>query len=133
MKWCTKELPSCSKLSLDEVASLQNHTRAAPLRVVGKERLKISFGVYYRLKVILKEVIWSSGSFRPSNDSSCGRWSFGSRGRSKIFVLKGEFVLLTIPSMFLSIFSLIVFLNSSISFLTFLRRSEITSSEEFGH
>ena len=89
MKWRTKELPSYSKLSMDEVASLLNHTRTTPLRVLEKERLKISFRVYCRLRVILKVVMWSNGSFRPSNDSSCERWNFGGRGHYKIFVLKG--------------------------------------------
>ena len=132
MKWRTKELPSYSKLLMEKFANLLNNTRVAPLREVGKERLKISFGVCCKLKVVLKVVMWSSGSFRPLNDSSCERWNFGGRGHSKIFVLKGESILLTIPSKFLSIFSLIAFLNSSISLLMFLRRSEFTSSKDFG-
>ena len=40
-----------------EMANLLNHTHAAPLRVVGKERLKISSGGCCRLKFILKVVI----------------------------------------------------------------------------
>lgn len=117
---------------MDEVASLLNHTCAAPLRVVGKERYKISFGVCYRLKVFLKAVIWSSKSFRQSNDSNCGRQNYNGRGHSKIFIVKGESVLLTISSKFLFVFSLIVFLSLFISFLMFLRRSEFILFEEFG-
>jgi len=65
---------------MDDVVSLLNHTHAAPLRVVGKERHKISSGSCCRLGVILKVVIWSNRSFKPSNDSSCGRWNFGGKG-----------------------------------------------------
>ena len=72
-KWCTKELPSCPKLSMDNVASLLNNTCAAPLRVVGKERHNIPSGGCCKLKVVLKVVMWSSISFRSSNNSSCGR------------------------------------------------------------
>lgn len=132
MKWCIRELPSCSKFSMDDVASFLNHTRAAPLRVVGKEWHKISFGGCCRIKVILKVVIWSSGSFRPSNDSSYGRQNFKGKGHSRNFVVKGESFLLTIPSKFRSVLSLIAFLNLSISLLISLRRSEFTSSQEFG-
>ena len=117
---------------MDDVACLLNHTRTTPLRVVGREWHNISFGGYYRLKVILKVVIWSSGSFKPLNDSSCGRRNFGSIGHSRTFVVKGEFVLLTIPPRFQSVFSLIVFLSSTISLLISLRRSKFASSEVFG-
>ena len=132
MKWRTKELPSCSKLSMDNVASLLNHTYIAPLRVVEKERNNISSRGRCRLKVVLKVVIWSNGSFRPSNDLSYGRWNFGGMGHSRIFAMKGESVLLTISSKFWFVFSLIVFLNSSISFLISLRRFEFALFEEFG-
>lgn len=131
-KWCTKELPSCSKLSMDDVANLLNHTRATPLRVVGKERHKISFRGYCRLRVVLKVVIWSNRSFRPSNDSSYRRQNFRGRRHSRTFLVKGEFVLQTIPFRFRSVFSLIAFLNSSVSLLMPLRRSELASFEEFG-
>ena len=56
---------------MDNIANLLNHTRVAPLRVVGKEQLNISFRGCCRLKIVLKVMIWSSRSFRPSNDSSC--------------------------------------------------------------
>ena len=132
MKCDTKELPSCSKLSMDNVASLLNHTYIAPLRVVGKERHNISSGGRCRLKVVLKVVIWSNGSFRPLNDLSCGRRNFGGMGHSRIFAMKGKSVLLTILSKFWFVFSLITFLNSSISFLISLRRSKFALFEEFG-
>ena len=38
MKCCKKALPNCSKLSMDDVGNFVNHSLAAPLRVVGKER-----------------------------------------------------------------------------------------------
>ena len=49
-----KEQPNCSKLSMDDVDSLVNHSLAAPLRVVGKERHNISLGGCWRPKVVLK-------------------------------------------------------------------------------
>ena len=87
---------------MDEVASLLNYTRVAPFRVVGKERHKISSRVCCRLRVILKVVIWSNGSFRSSNDLSYGRQNFSGSGHSKIFVVKGESVVLTNPTKLLS-------------------------------
>ena len=85
---------------MDDIASLLNHTRATSLRMVGKERHKISSRGCCRLRVILKVVIWSSGSFRLSNDSSGGRRNFGGKGHFRTFIVKGESVLLTIPSKF---------------------------------
>ena len=118
---------------MDNVASLPNHTRVAPLRVVGKERHNISSGGCCRLKVVFKVVMWSYGSFKPSNDLSCGGQNFGGMGHSRTLVVKGEFVLLTIPSKFQSVFSLITFLNLSISFLISPKRFEFASFEEFNH
>ena len=60
-----------------------------------------------------------------SNGLSCGRQNFEGTGHSKIAVVKGEFVFLTIRSKLWSVFSLIAFLSSSISFLISLRRSEL--------
>ena len=37
-----KALPNCSKISIDDVGNFMNHSLAAPLRVVGKERHSIS-------------------------------------------------------------------------------------------
>ena len=44
MKYAKKALLNCSKLSIDDVGNLVNHSLAAPLRVVGKERHRISLG-----------------------------------------------------------------------------------------
>ena len=98
MKWLIKEFPSCSKLSMDDVACLLNHTHAASLKVVGKEWHNIPSKGCYRLKVILKVVIWSNRSLKPSNDSCCRRRNFGGIWHSRTFMVKGESVLLTIPS-----------------------------------
>ena len=131
MKWCMKEVPSCSKLSMDDVASLLNHTCTTPLRVVGKKWHNILFVGCCRLKVVLKVMMWSNGSFRPSNDSSYGKQNFRGIGHSRTFTMKGEFIFLTILSKFRSVFSFIAFLSSSISFLITLRRSKFASFEEF--
>ena len=45
-KWRRKELPNCSKLSMNDVGNFVNHSLAAPLRVVGKEWYSISSGGY---------------------------------------------------------------------------------------
>ena len=127
-KWHSKELPNCLKLSMDKVGSLLNHTCVAPLRVVGKERHNITSRGYWRPRVVLKVVMWSNGSFRPSNDLSCGRRNFKGIGHSSTLVMKGESILLTIPLKFQSVFSLIALLNSSISLLISLRRSKFASS-----
>ena len=107
---------------MDDVGSLVNHSLATPLRVVGKEQHSISLGGYWRPKVVLKVLRWSKGSFSPSNGSSYGKWNF-----------EGEFVLLTILSKLRSVFSLIAFFSSSISFLISLRRSELAPSRVPGH
>ena len=54
MKWRRKALLNCLKLSIDDVGNLVNHSLAAPLRVVGKERHSISSGGCWRPNVILK-------------------------------------------------------------------------------
>ena len=53
-------------------------------------------------------------------------------GHSKTAVVKGESVFLTIRSKLRSVFSLIAFLNSSISFRISLRRSELGSCQVAG-
>ena len=113
---------------MDDVGSLVNHFLAAPLRVMGKERHCISSGSYWRPKVILKMLRWSKGSFNPSNGLSCGRRNFEGIGHSRTTMVKGDSVLLTILSRLWSVFSLIAFLSSSISFLISLRRSELAPS-----
>ena len=131
MKWRTKELLSCSKSSMVDQASLLNHTLAAPLRVIRKDLHKISSRVCYRLSIIFKVVMWSKGSHKSSNDLSWGRWNFGDKGHFRTFMVKGESILLTIPSRFLFVFSLISFLSSSISFRMLFRRSLLALSDRF--
>ena len=57
--WCGRssfleENSRCLKLSIDNVGNLVNHSLAAPLRVVGKERHGISSGGCWRPNVVLK-------------------------------------------------------------------------------
>ena len=105
-KWWEKELPSCSKLSMDDVGSLVNHSLATPLRVVGKEWHSISSGGCWRPKVILKVLRMIQGILQS-------------------VMVKGEFVLLTILSRLWYVFSLFAFVSLSISFLISLRRFEL--------
>ena len=128
-KWCTNELLSCSKSSIDDWANFLNRTCTAPLRVAGKEWHRISYGVCYRLRVILKVVMWSNGSFRLSYNPSWGKWNLGGKRHSRTFVVKRELVLFTISSKFLFVFSFMAFFSSSISFLMLLRRSLLTPSD----
>ena len=132
MKWHRKALLNCSKLSTDDVGNLVNHSLTAPLRMVGKERHSISSGGYWRPNVVLKVLRWSWGSLSPSNDSSWGNRNFDGTRHSRTAVVNGESVALTSLSTLRSAFSLIVLLNSSISFLIFRRRSEFWSSGETG-
>ena len=116
-KWCRKAFLNCSNLLMDEFGNFVNHSLAVPLRVVGKEQHSISSGDCWRPNVILKVLRWSWGSLSPSNGSSWGNLNFDGTGHSKTAVVKGESVALTILSRLQSIFSLMAFLNSSISFL----------------
>ena len=131
-KWRRKKLPTCSKLSMDDVGNLVNHSLAAPLRVVGKERHKISSGGCWRPRVVLKVLRYFKGSFSPSNGLSCGRWNFEGTGHSRTTAVKGESVLLTIQSRLWFVFSLITLFSLSISFLISLRRSELAPSGVIG-
>ena len=124
MKWCRKALLNYSKLSTDDVGNLVNHSLAAPLRVVGKERHSISSGGCWRPNVVLKVLRWSWGSLSLSNDSSWGNQNLDGTGHSRIAVVNGESVALTSLSTLHSVFSFIALLNSSISFLISRRRSE---------
>ena len=125
MKWHTKELPNCLKLSMDDVGSLVNHSFATPLRMVGKERHNISSGGCWRPRVVLMVLRWSKGSFRPSNASSYGRRNFEGTGHSRTTIVEDESILLTILSKLRSVFSCIALLNLSISFLISLGRSKL--------
>ena len=127
-KWRTKEPLSCSKVSMDEVGNLLNHSRDAPLSVVGKERHRILSGGCWRPKVVLNVFKWSSGSFSPSKGSSWGNRNLEGTGHSWTAMVNGESVFLTILSKLWSVFSLMAFLSSSISFLISRRRSEFISS-----
>ena len=89
-------------------------------------------GVIEDPELSLKVVMWSSRSFRPSNDLSYGRRNFEGIGHSRTLVIKGESILLTILFKFRSIFSLIALLSSSISLLISFKRSEFAPSGVFG-
>ena len=67
MKWQTKALPSSSKLLIVEGGILLNHTLAAPFKAVGKALYIIPSIVFYKFTRLLKDSIWSSESFEPSN------------------------------------------------------------------
>ena len=100
---------------------LLNHTRAGPLRVVGKALHIISSGTHWRCIVVLKVAMWSKGSRVLSYESKEGILNFGGRGWPLMSVVKGESVLWTKSStgFVLLIFSLIssmTFLIWSISF-----------------
>ena len=97
-KWCRKELLNYSKLSMDDVGNFMNHSFAAPLRVVRKERHSISSGGCWRPSVVLKMLRWSKGFLSPSNDSSWGMRNFDGIGHSRTVSVKEEFVVLTILS-----------------------------------
>ena len=128
MKWHRKELLNCSKLSMDDVGNFVNHSLTAPLRVVGKERHSISFKGCWRPSIVLKVLKWSRGSLSPLNDSSWGKWNFDCTRHSRTVAVKGESVVLTILYRFRSVFPLMVFLSSSISFFISRRRSELGPS-----
>ena len=132
IKWRRKALLSYSKLSTNDVGNLVNHSLAAPLRVVGKERHSISSGGCWRPNVVLKVLRWSWGSLSPSNDSSWGNRNLDGTGHSRTVVVNGESVALTSLSTLRSVFSFIALLNSSISFLISRRRSEFWSFGETG-
>ena len=127
-KWRKKELPNWLKLSMDDVGNFMNYSLAAPLRVVGSEQHIISSGGCWRPMVILKVLRWSRGSFNPSNGSSWGRRNFDGTGHSRTAAMKGESIVLTILSRLRSVFPLMAFLSSSISFLISRRRFELGPS-----
>ena len=71
----------------------------------------------WRPNVVLKVLRWSWGSLSPLNSSSWGNLNFDGTRHSRTVVVKGESVALTILSRLQSVFSLMAFLNLSISFL----------------
>ena len=117
---------------MDEVDNFVNHSPAAPLRVVGKERHSISSGGCWRPRVVLKVLRWSWGSLSSSNGSSWGKRNFDGTRHSSTAAVKGESVALTVLSMLQSVLPLMALLSSSISFLISQRRSEFCSSGVVG-
>ena len=105
-KWCKKELPNYSKLSMDDVGNFVNHSHAAPLRVVGNEQHSIFSRGCWRPSVILKVLRWSKRSLSSSNGSSWGRRNFDGNGHSRIAAVKGESIVLTILSRLRPVFPL---------------------------
>ena len=92
MKCHKKALLNCSKLYIDEIGNLVNHSLAAPLRVMGKERHRISFDGCWRPNVVLNVLRWSWGSLSPTNGSSWGNRNFDGTGHSRTAAVKGESV-----------------------------------------
>ena len=117
MKWQTKESLSWSKFAIDVTGSLQNHTFATPLRVTGNDLQIISSKVCWRFNIVLNTLMWSRGSLLPSYTSSYGRQNLGGKGYSRMLVVKGESVLLIMPSRFIAVFPFMAFLTSSNYFL----------------
>ena len=122
MKWRKKALFNCLKLLTDDFGNFVNHSLAAPLRVVGKERHSISSGGCWRPRVVLQVLRRSRGSLSPSNSFSWGNRNLDGTGHSRIAVVKGESVVLTILSKLWSVCPLMAFLSSSISFFISRRR-----------
>ena len=80
MKLLTNNLLKSSKDVTVFKGILLNHTRAGPLRVVGKTLHIISSETPWRCMVVLKVAMWSNGSRVPSYESKEGilnfkRWS----------------------------------------------------------
>ena len=94
---------------------LQNHTRAGPLRVVGKALHIISSGTLWRCIVIWQVAIWSHGPRIPSYESREGILNLEGRGWLLMETTKGESIWWIKSSMgfILLMFSLI----SSMAFL----------------
>ena len=101
MKWWTKQWLSYLKLAIALEGTLLNQTLAVPFKVVRNALHMTSSGVIWRCISVLYNLMWSKGSFKPMNDSSCGRQNFGGKGRFNTLAVKGEWVLLIIPSRFL--------------------------------
>ena len=93
---------------------LLNHTRASPLRVVGKALHIISSRTPWRCIVVLKVAIWSKRSRIPSYESKEGILNFGGKGWPLMEAVKGESIQWTKSS---TRFALLMF--SLISSMTF--------------
>ena len=117
MKWQTKPLPSCLKFAMVLRGILLNRTLATPFSIVGNALHITSFGIIYNSISILNDSMWSKGSLESSYDSNCGRRNFGRRGWFSTSMVKGESVLLIIPSRFSLPLSFIALFSSSTYFL----------------
>ena len=95
MKLLTNNLLNSSKELTEFGGILLNHTRAGPLRVVGKALHIISSGTPWRCIVVLKVAMWSKGSCVPLYESREGNLNFGGRGWPLMVAVKGESVLWT--------------------------------------
>ena len=115
IKLLTNSLLNSSKELTVFGGILLNHTRAGPLRVVGKALHIISSRTPWRFIVVLKEVIWSKGSRVPSYESKEGTLNLEGKGWLLMEAVKGESVRWTKSS---TGFSLLMF--SLISSMTFL-------------
>ena len=121
MKLLTNNLLNSSKELIVFGGILLNHTRAGPLRVVGKALHIISSGTPWRCMVVLKVAIWSNGSHVPSYESNEGILNFKGKGCPLMEAVKGESVQWTRSStgfafLMFSLISTITFLILSISF-----------------
>ena len=121
MKLLTNNLLNSSKELILFGGILLNHTRASPLRVVGKALHIISSGTPWRCMVVLKVVIWSNGSHVPSYESNEGILNFEGKGCPLMEAVKGESVQWTRSStgfffLMFSLISTITFLILSIPF-----------------
>ena len=80
MKLLTNNLLNSSKELTVFRGILLNHTRAGPLRVVGKTLHIILSGTPWRCIVVLKVAIWLKGSCGPSYESKKDILNFGGKG-----------------------------------------------------
>ena len=120
MKLLTNNLLNSSKELTVFGGILLNHTRADPLRVVGKALHIISSRAPWRCMVVLKVAIWSTGWRAPSYESSECILNFGGKGCPLTEAVKGESVRWTRSStgfvlLMFSLISAITFLIWSIS------------------
>ena len=75
IKLLTNNLLNSSKELTKLGGILLNHTRAGPLRVVGKALHIISSGTPWRCIIVLKVAMWSKGSHIPSYDLRKASWT----------------------------------------------------------
>ena len=92
IKLLTNNLLNSSKELIVFKGILLNHTRASPLRVVGKTLHIISSKTPWRCIVVLKAAIWSHGSYVPSYESREGILNLEGRGWLLMEAIKGESV-----------------------------------------